>query len=252
MAGIASLVLGFRFVSNFVLGRSVSVMDRVRMGVLLAAIFIACVVVRKFTYQGAMDLSLEGALLGGISRGRLGGHGGRSRDRRRLLALRRARRPSVLRDGGIRERRSRHAPARAGRDMELLAQSVLHPIRFRRAALAKAARQEFHSLRALHHFRVGPVRSPETVPEPRTSLRVLFPATIFSPRSISPFSCTRSASRSRWRATPVSRYFCGRRNASSSMRGSRRSGARSIPISSSIRSIPSRPLSGRTPTRRAR
>ncbi|MFA4947785.1 MAG: histidine kinase [Candidatus Krumholzibacteriia bacterium] len=66
MAGIASLVLGFRFVSNFVLGRSVSVMDRVRMGVLLAAIFIACVVVRKFTYQGAMDLSLEGALLAGF------------------------------------------------------------------------------------------------------------------------------------------------------------------------------------------
>jgi two-component system, LytTR family, sensor kinase len=66
MAGIASLVLGFRFVSNFVLGRSVSVMDRVKMGVLLAAIFIACVVVRKFTYQGAMDLSLEGALLAGF------------------------------------------------------------------------------------------------------------------------------------------------------------------------------------------
>jgi hypothetical protein len=61
MAGIASLVLQFRFVSNFVLGRSVSVMDRVRMGVLLAAIFIVCVVVRKFTYQGAMDLSLEGS-----------------------------------------------------------------------------------------------------------------------------------------------------------------------------------------------
>jgi two-component system LytT family sensor kinase len=66
MAGIASLVLQFRFVSNFVLGRSVSVMDRVRMGVLLAAIFIVCVVVRKFTYQGAMDLSLEGTLLAGF------------------------------------------------------------------------------------------------------------------------------------------------------------------------------------------
>ncbi len=66
MAGIASLVLGFRFVANFVLGRPVSVMDRLRMTVLLAAIFIACVVVRKYTYQGAMDLSLEGALLAGF------------------------------------------------------------------------------------------------------------------------------------------------------------------------------------------
>ncbi len=66
MAGIASLVLGFRFVSNFVLGRSVSVMDRLRMTVLLAAIFIACAVVRKFTRQGAMDLSLEGVLLAGF------------------------------------------------------------------------------------------------------------------------------------------------------------------------------------------
>ena len=66
MAGIASLVLGFRFVSNFILRRSVSVVDRLRMAALLSAIFIACVVVRKFTYQGAMDLSLEGALLAGF------------------------------------------------------------------------------------------------------------------------------------------------------------------------------------------
>jgi len=66
MAGIASLVLGFRFVSNFILRRSVSVVDRLRMVVLLSAIFIACIVVRKFTYQGAMDVSLEGALLAGF------------------------------------------------------------------------------------------------------------------------------------------------------------------------------------------
>ncbi len=66
MAGIASLVLGFRFVANFVLGRPVSVMDRLRMTVLLSAIFIACVVVRTYTYQGAMDLSLEGTLLAGF------------------------------------------------------------------------------------------------------------------------------------------------------------------------------------------
>jgi len=66
MAGIVSLVLGFRFVSNFILRRSVSVMDRLRMIVLLAAVFILGVVVRKLTYQGAMDLSLEGALLAGF------------------------------------------------------------------------------------------------------------------------------------------------------------------------------------------
>jgi two-component system LytT family sensor kinase len=66
MAGIASLVLGFRFVSNFILRRFVSVVDRLRMAALLSVIFIACVVVRKYTYQGAMDLSLEGALLAGF------------------------------------------------------------------------------------------------------------------------------------------------------------------------------------------
>jgi two-component system LytT family sensor kinase len=66
MAGIASLVLGFRFVSNFILRRSVSTVDRLRLAVLLSAIFVACVVARKVTYQGALDLSLEGALLAGF------------------------------------------------------------------------------------------------------------------------------------------------------------------------------------------
>jgi two-component system, LytTR family, sensor kinase len=66
MAGIASLVLGFRFVADFVLRRSVTVMDRVRMIVLLSVIFVIGIVARKWTYQGAMDLSLEGSLLAGF------------------------------------------------------------------------------------------------------------------------------------------------------------------------------------------
>jgi len=66
MAGIASLVLGFRFVSNFIMRRSITVMDRLRMIVLLAVVFTIGVVVRRLTYQGAMDLSLEGALLAGF------------------------------------------------------------------------------------------------------------------------------------------------------------------------------------------
>jgi two-component system LytT family sensor kinase len=66
MAGIASLVLSFRFVSDFVLRRRVTVMDRVRMIVLLSVIFIIGVAVRRWTFQGAMDLSLEGTLLAGF------------------------------------------------------------------------------------------------------------------------------------------------------------------------------------------
>jgi two-component system LytT family sensor kinase len=66
MAGIASLVLSFRFVNDFLMRSSVSVIARLRMIALLAVIFIVGVVVRKLTYQGAMDLSLEGALFAGF------------------------------------------------------------------------------------------------------------------------------------------------------------------------------------------
>ncbi|HVO76356.1 MAG TPA: hypothetical protein VMT60_00075, partial [Candidatus Bathyarchaeia archaeon] len=66
MAGIASLVLSFRFVNDFLMRVSVSVVGRLRMIALLSVIFIAGVVVRRFTYQGALDLSLEGALFAGF------------------------------------------------------------------------------------------------------------------------------------------------------------------------------------------
>ena len=66
MAGIASLVLSFRFVNGFLMRVSVSVVSRLRMIALLSVIFIVGVVARRFTYQGALDLSLEGALLAGF------------------------------------------------------------------------------------------------------------------------------------------------------------------------------------------
>jgi two-component system LytT family sensor kinase len=66
MAGIASLVLSFRFVNGFLMRVSVSAVSRLRMVALLSVIFIVGVVARRFTYQGALDLSLEGALLAGF------------------------------------------------------------------------------------------------------------------------------------------------------------------------------------------
>lgn len=66
MAGIASLVLSFRFVNDFLMRVSVSTVSRLRMIALLSVIFIVGVVARKFTHQGALDLSLEGALLAGF------------------------------------------------------------------------------------------------------------------------------------------------------------------------------------------
>ncbi|MDD4857728.1 MAG: histidine kinase [Candidatus Krumholzibacteria bacterium] len=66
MAGIASLVLSFRFVNDSLVRASLSMADRLRMIVLLSVIFIVGVVVRKLIYQGAMDLSLEGALFAGF------------------------------------------------------------------------------------------------------------------------------------------------------------------------------------------
>jgi two-component system LytT family sensor kinase len=66
MAGITSLVLGFRFVSRFLMRVSVSATDRLRMIGLLGFIFVLGVLVRKLIAQGAMDLSLEGSLLAGF------------------------------------------------------------------------------------------------------------------------------------------------------------------------------------------
>ena len=66
MAGITSLVLGFRFVGHFLMRASISAADRLKLIALLAAIFVLGVLVRKLIAQGAMDLSLEGALLAGF------------------------------------------------------------------------------------------------------------------------------------------------------------------------------------------
>jgi two-component system LytT family sensor kinase len=66
MAGIASLVLGFRFVSDFLVRSTASAADRIRLATVLAAVFIVGIAVRKLTNQGAMDLSLEGALFAGF------------------------------------------------------------------------------------------------------------------------------------------------------------------------------------------
>jgi two-component system LytT family sensor kinase len=66
MAGIASLVLGFRFVADVLVRSAASAADRARLAAALAAIFVVGIVVRKLTNQGAMDLSLEGALFAGF------------------------------------------------------------------------------------------------------------------------------------------------------------------------------------------
>ena len=67
IAGITSLILSFRFVVDFVVKISASRTVRLRVAILLAVVFIAGIIVRKITPQGgAMDLSLEGALLAGF------------------------------------------------------------------------------------------------------------------------------------------------------------------------------------------
>jgi LytS/YehU family sensor histidine kinase len=65
MAGIISLVLGFRFVSDFLV-RSQRAVSQVRMILLLSVVFVVGILVRKIVAQGAMDLSLEGVLLAGL------------------------------------------------------------------------------------------------------------------------------------------------------------------------------------------
>jgi two-component system LytT family sensor kinase len=65
MAGIISLVLGFRFVEDFLV-RGQEAASRARIASLLAFVFIIGLLVRKLVAQGAMDLSLEGSLLAGL------------------------------------------------------------------------------------------------------------------------------------------------------------------------------------------
>jgi hypothetical protein len=66
MAGITSLVLGFRFVTNFLMRMSVTAAARARVAALFSAVFIFGVLIRRLSSQGAMDLSLEGTLLAGF------------------------------------------------------------------------------------------------------------------------------------------------------------------------------------------
>ncbi len=66
MAGITSLLLGFGFFMRFLMKASPARVEYVKMDVALSVVFILGVAVRKLVDQGAMDLSLEGALLAGF------------------------------------------------------------------------------------------------------------------------------------------------------------------------------------------
>ncbi|MBN1163155.1 MAG: histidine kinase [Candidatus Krumholzibacteriota bacterium] len=66
MAGIISLVLGFRFVIDFLVRMTVSRAAQLKFFLLLSIFFVLGILVRKLSNQAAMDLSLEGALLAGL------------------------------------------------------------------------------------------------------------------------------------------------------------------------------------------
>jgi two-component system LytT family sensor kinase len=66
MAGITSLVLGFRFTGDILVKVSVPTREKVKLTVLLAVIFSVGVLIRKMSAQAAMDLSLEGAIVAGL------------------------------------------------------------------------------------------------------------------------------------------------------------------------------------------
>ncbi len=66
MAGIISLALGFRFVIESLMKVSVSQTARSKTAFLFSSVFVIGVLVRILVDQGAMDLSLEGALLAGF------------------------------------------------------------------------------------------------------------------------------------------------------------------------------------------
>lgn len=69
MAGIISLVLGFRSVVGLLARLSVTKSAYVRLLVLFSIIFAIGIVVRKLSNQAAMDLALEGALIAGFMGG---------------------------------------------------------------------------------------------------------------------------------------------------------------------------------------
>lgn len=66
MAGITSLILGFRFTGDILVKVSVPSREKIKLTVLLAFIFSVGVLIRKMSAQAAMDLSLEGAILAGL------------------------------------------------------------------------------------------------------------------------------------------------------------------------------------------
>ncbi len=66
MAGITSLILGFRFTDDILVKVSVPAREKVKLTILLAVIFSVGVLIRKMSAQAAMDLSLEGAILAGL------------------------------------------------------------------------------------------------------------------------------------------------------------------------------------------
>lgn len=66
MAGIVSLVLGFRFAGEILVRDSAPRAGQVRLFLLLALIFPAGILIRWMSNQSAMDLSLEGTLFAGL------------------------------------------------------------------------------------------------------------------------------------------------------------------------------------------
>jgi len=66
MAGIVSLVLGFRFAGDMLVRAAAPRGARVRLFLLLAVIFPAGILIRRMSAQAAMDLSLEGTLFAGL------------------------------------------------------------------------------------------------------------------------------------------------------------------------------------------
>lgn len=66
MAGIVSLVLGFRFVVQFLTRVSITPTARIKMILLMASVFVLGIIVRKLVRQGPMDLALEASLVAGF------------------------------------------------------------------------------------------------------------------------------------------------------------------------------------------
>lgn len=66
MAGIISLLTGFRSIADYLARVNVTRPVRLRLFVIMALFFVLGVVVRKLSNQAAMDLSLEGALVAGF------------------------------------------------------------------------------------------------------------------------------------------------------------------------------------------